>query len=69
VWNRSPTHLQERRSLRSLGDAIQIGAAELHPAHDGAAQFTDGQHPFDYCNTANYWLRTSDNPTSRACST
>jgi hypothetical protein len=25
-------------------------------------QFTDGQHPFDYCNVANYWFRTSDNP-------
>ena len=25
-------------------------------------KFTDGQHPFDYCNTANYWMRTSDNP-------
>ena len=32
------------------------------PAHDGAAQVHRGQHPFDYCNTANYWLRTSDNP-------
>ena len=25
-------------------------------------QFTDGQHPFDYCNIANNWMRTSDNP-------
>src|SRR5262249_54999339 len=25
-------------------------------------QFTDGQHPFDYCNTANYWLRTTESP-------
>jgi hypothetical protein len=25
-------------------------------------QFTDGQHPFDYCNTANDWLRTSESP-------
>ena len=25
-------------------------------------QFTDGQHPFDYCNVANYWMRTSQNP-------
>jgi hypothetical protein len=25
-------------------------------------QFTDGQHAFDYCNTANYWMRTSQNP-------
>ena len=25
-------------------------------------QFTDGQHPFDYCNTANYWMRQSESP-------
>lgn len=25
-------------------------------------QFTNGQHPFDYCNVANNWFRTSDNP-------
>ena len=25
-------------------------------------QFTDGQHPFDYCNTANYWMRRSASP-------
>jgi hypothetical protein len=25
-------------------------------------QFTDGQHPFDYCNTVNDWFRSSDNP-------
>src|SRR5438093_762793 len=27
-----------------------------------ARQFTDGQHPFDYCNTANYWLRRTESP-------
>jgi hypothetical protein len=25
-------------------------------------QFTDAQHTFDYCNVANYWMRTTDNP-------
>jgi hypothetical protein len=25
-------------------------------------QFTNGQHPFDYCNVANNWLRNSANP-------
>ena len=24
--------------------------------------FTDGQHPFDYCNTANYWMRRTHSP-------
>ena len=25
-------------------------------------QFTNGQHPFDYCNVANNWLRKTDSP-------
>ena len=25
-------------------------------------QFTNGQHPFDYCNVANNWMRRTDNP-------
>ena len=25
-------------------------------------KFTDGQHPFDYSNTANHWIRTSTSP-------
>jgi hypothetical protein len=62
VWNQITTHLENGVSLRSLGDAIQIGAAELLLRTTVPRQFTDGQHPFDYCNTANYWLRSCDNP-------
>ncbi len=62
IWNLVTTHLRNGRSIRSLGDAIQIGAAELILRTSVPRQFTDGQHPFDYCNTANYWIRTSDNP-------
>src|SRR2546421_3284714 len=59
VWARLTTHLKNGRSIRSLGDTIQIGAAELILRTTVPRQFTDGQHPFDYCNTANEWLRTT----------
>ena len=62
VWSLITTHLRNGKSLRSLGDTIQIGAAELILRTTVPRQFTDGQHPFDYCNTANYWMRTSENP-------
>jgi len=62
IWNLVTTHLRNGKSLRSLGDTIQIGAAELILRTTVPRQFTDGQHPFDYCNVANYWMRTSDNP-------
>jgi len=62
VWGRLTAHLREGKSLRSLGDTIQIGAAEIILRTTVPRQFTDGQHAFDYCNTANYWMRTSDNP-------
>ena len=62
VWNLLTAHLRNGKSIRSLGDAIQIGAAELILRTTVPRQFTDGQHPFDYCNAANYWLRTTDNP-------
>jgi hypothetical protein len=45
-----------------MGDAIQIGAAELILRTTVGRQFTDGQHPFDYCNTANDWLRSTASP-------
>src|SRR6266851_361580 len=61
VWSLITTHLRSGTSIRSLGDAIQIGAAELILRTTVPRQFTDGQHPFDYCSTANYWMRTSDN--------
>src|SRR6267143_5718341 len=60
VWAQLTTHLRNGRSIRSLGDTIQIGAAELILRTTVPKQFTDGQHPFDYCNTANYWMRTSE---------
>jgi len=62
VWNQVTAHLKNGRSIRSLGDALQIGAAELILRTTVPRQFTDGQHPFDYCNVANYWFRTSDSP-------
>src|SRR5206468_11199717 len=62
IWNLVTTDLRNGKSLASLGDTIQIGAAELILRTTVPRQFTDGQHPFDYCNVANYWLRTSDNP-------
>jgi hypothetical protein len=62
VWALVTAHLQNGRSLGSLGDAIQIGAAELILRTTVPRQFTDGQHAFDYCNAANAWLRTSDSP-------
>ena len=62
VWNLVTTHLRNGKSLTSLGDTIQVGAAELILRTTVPRQFTDGQHPFDYCNVANYWMRTSQNP-------
>ena len=62
VWDQITTHLRNGISLKSLGDTIQIGAAELILRTTVGRKFTDGQHPFDYCNTANYWMRTSDSP-------
>ena len=62
VWDLLTAHLKNGKSIRSLGDTIQIGAAELILRTTVPRQFTDGQHPFDYCNVANYWMRTSDNP-------
>lgn len=62
VWNLVTTHLRNGKSIRSLGDTIQIGAAELILRTTVPRQFTDGQHPFDYCNTANDWMRRSESP-------
>ena len=62
VWRQVTQHLRNGKSVRSLGDTIQIGAAELILRTTIPRKFTDGQHPFDYCNTANYWLRGTDNP-------
>jgi len=62
VWNQVTAHLKNGRSITSLGDAIQVGAAELILRTTVPRQFTDGQHPFDYCNVANYWLRQSASP-------
>jgi hypothetical protein len=62
VWNQVTDHLRNGKSIRSLGDTIQIGAAELILRTTIPRKFTDGQHPFDYCNTANYWMRGTGNP-------
>ena len=62
VWQQVTTFLKAGKSIRSIGDTIQVGAAELILRTTIPRKFTDGQHPFDYCNTANYWMRTSDNP-------
>jgi DNA polymerase III gamma/tau subunit len=62
VWDLLTAHLKIGKSIRSLGDTIQIGAAELILRTTVPRQFTNGQHPFDYCNVANNWFRTNDNP-------
>ena len=62
VWGLLTAHLRNGKSIKSLGDAIQIGAAELILRTTVPRQFTNGQHPFDYCNVANDWIRTSTNP-------
>lgn len=62
VWDAVTAHLKAGRSVRSLGDTIAIGAAEIILRTTVPRRFTDGQHAFDYCNTANAWMRSSDNP-------
>jgi len=62
VWSQLTTHLRNGKSLTSLGDTIQIAAAELILRTTVPRNFTDGQHPFDYCNTANYWMRRTQSP-------
>lgn len=62
IWDLITRHLQNGKSIKSLGDTIQIGAAEIILRTTVPRQFTDGQHAFDYCNTVNDWFRTSDNP-------
>jgi hypothetical protein len=62
IWGLITTHLRNGVSVRSLGDAIQVGAAELILRTTVPRQFTDAQHAFDYGNAANHWMRTSDNP-------
>jgi len=62
VWDLLTAHLKNDKSIRSLGDTIQLGAAELILRTTVPRQFTNGQHPFDYCNVANNWFRTSNNP-------
>ena len=62
IWDLLTTHLKSGVSIGSLADTIQIGAAELILRTAVPRQFTNGQHPFDYCNVANSWLRTSHSP-------
>jgi hypothetical protein len=62
VWNQITAYLKAGKSITSIGEVIQLGAAELILRTTVPRQFTNGQHPFDYCNVANNWLRTGDNP-------
>lgn len=62
VWNAVTAHLKAGKSIRSLADTITIGAAELILRITVPRKFTDGQHAFDYCNTAGRWLRETANP-------
>ena len=62
VFDLITAHLKGGKSIKSLGDTIQLGAAELILRTTVPRQFTNGQHPFDYCNVANNWMRTSDSP-------
>ena len=62
VWDLLTGHLKNGKSIRSLGDAIQLGAAELILRTTVPRQFSNGQHPFDYCNVANNWIRSRNNP-------
>ena len=62
VWGRLTSLLRAGASIRSVGDALQIAAAELILRTTVPRQFTDAQHAFDYCNVANYWLRSTASP-------
>lgn len=62
VWDLLTVHLKSGKSIRSLGDTLQLGAAELILRTTVPRQFTNGQHPFDYCNVANNWLRRGGSP-------
>ena len=62
VWDRISAHLKSGKSIRSLGETIQLGAAELILRTTVPRNFTNGQHPFDYCNVANNWIRSTENP-------
>jgi hypothetical protein len=62
VFSRITAHLKNGRAIRSIGDAIQIGAAECMLRNAVPRAFTDGIHPCDYCGTANHWLRTTQSP-------
>ena len=62
VANLITTHLKSGKVIQSLGDTIQLGAAELILRTTVGRQFTNGQHPFDYCNVANNWMRTGKSP-------
>jgi len=62
MWQMLVAHLKNGISIKSLGDTIQVAAAELILRNTVARTFTSGQHPFDYCNVANNWLRHTNNP-------
>jgi hypothetical protein len=62
VWAWLTAALRAGASVKRVGDALQIGAAELILRTTVPRQFTDAQHAFDYCNVANHWLRSTASP-------
>jgi len=62
VFSQITAYLRNGRAIRSIGDAIQIGAAELLLRNTVPRAYTDGIHPADYCGTANHWLRGTNSP-------
>ena len=45
-----------------LGDDLCQRRVHGEPQRASGLLLADGQHAFDYCNVANYWMRGSDNP-------
>ena len=62
VWGRLTALLRGGASIRSIGDVLQVAAAELILRTTVPRQFTDAQHTFDYSNVANYWMRSTGSP-------
>jgi hypothetical protein len=67
VFSQITAYLRNGRAIRSIGDAIQIGAAELLLRNTVPRAYTDGIHPADYCGTANHWLRGTKSKTEGGC--
>jgi hypothetical protein len=66
VWDLLTAHLKTGKSIKSLGDTIQLGAAELILRTTVPRQFTNGQHPFDYCKCRKQLVQHQRQPVSAA---